>query len=1695
MRFRFRRPFCFRSNSLARSLARRSLARSVCQNAGPYYLNHNTQTTSWTRPVAASAPIGGGGSGAAAYGGVPLYRDSISNSYQAPTQQLQPPSQQPMIGGNLSEQKPLWLDRKAEAGLGTESACAQCGLEFGAVVARRHHCRCCQRAFCDAHSRKVHAVPQFGHPKPVRVCDACSRHLERNDNHCVPKLVPYLALGGGRDPLALRAVDEIYNLMQQRNPATASADLHESVAIAPLVKLLALHTAPDGRNYATVVQHSARTLATLAERDSNAAQVIADAGGMAAAVALLGRDVQDDTRIEATRLLSHIARLPPWRERVYVAAHAPLLALLDATVTNSERLHEWAARTLRMLLAESPENRRAFGAANNGEGLFLLTTLLGSDNAALVEHVTLSLQSLADQPDCRARLAAAGAAEQLARSLGHPVPAVQRSALAALVQLAPHPDACRAVVRAEGVALLGGMLQHAMDDHVQESVLRILQHLLDQEDCSIATGRELLFGSLSALVGVLRSQNVQVQRAALPMLRLLVIFDEHGKDLIGQSGALEHLIRIFASQTENSREALNTITFLAADHDANAGKILEHGGVEVIADMLTRPNIEQALEALNALRALTAAARIVGAVQQRTVRTLVSMVTDNVRDDVVNTALAVLSNVAGNARGAPAALCQAGAAQALAGVLQRAHGLLARGSGAGGSDPSTKAALEDARLVPALRCTTHIAESERPREQLVQAGVTQALGALLSDTVDSGALSKDVQRELALAVRACARLSRARLSMQEGGAVRGLMRMAARAADADTRAVAAESVGEFAAEASLRDELRRNDGVGVLVELLFTDRDASRRHAVSALAQFSFAGNDAADADKLMSAGGILALVSLLDDKNNDTADAAALTLGNLARVARCRFAILQTDVLGPLERMMGRAALVSRGAWLLSMLSYEASFGAALAGRVTLLQQLVPLVAAATHVGAALESGGAAAPADNDSDPSRVAVFALVNACASNDSVWSKFNELGGIAPLVGLLASGNVQAQHMALDWSLKRTSQGDGAFTRGMASEGGVAAVAQLFAGDERRPQTIGTGDAFEALMLKSLAVLTAFSAHELAWPQLVNAALLRRIAATLALGAPPRANGNAAQQQAQQQMHAQFQQLPPQVQQTVHTMRALAAEFVCNLSNSPEHCGPLIEQGVLTPIVELIFSPHTQLQSLAATALAHFALDQRHALAVQRAGGVVALITLMSSVIETVQESVSAALVNLSREHACLQQILDNDGMRPIVRLLSARSVSTRIQALKLVGMLSASDDFCEVIERSGGAQPLLELVTSDSAEVRIQVLSTLANLARWRRGRRTLLDADALIVILPLMPAPAAPPASAGDQANGAADDVDDAAARNEHVAGAAPSAPLDDESDDEQDFAPRSSTGMGGASAPPDDVDAQRRRQKSVYREQPIPANRAEAERLVRTMVLELVSRLAIARKAREHLFACRDDTIDSLLAGVRSAAHAEASDPTGAAQQRHSLRCVAALAVDERGRAALAAHGAPAMLVQVLLQNSDRRVLLQALAALGRLLCDSAVCDELLDGAGYRAMLEFLAAGDDAIQTAAARALTIAASDRRAGALAAASKRVPAALAAGLLKAARAEPLDEAALVKAHIDAAECTLSAAELPASESLVALVARLVAHRAVRVALARALLEAGADDVERPGNTGALASARDRALQLIDELDDE
>ncbi|EGG18754.1 hypothetical protein DFA_02493 [Cavenderia fasciculata] len=113
-----------------------------------------------------------------------------------PTQTIQQPQQpqqsfkaklpsQRRTTSLFSQSAPLWDLEK------TVPACSQCYLPF-TVIRRRHHCRCCQREFCDACSLKRIAVPQFNHNDPVRVCVYCYIHTNDHNKTCVSRLVPYI---------------------------------------------------------------------------------------------------------------------------------------------------------------------------------------------------------------------------------------------------------------------------------------------------------------------------------------------------------------------------------------------------------------------------------------------------------------------------------------------------------------------------------------------------------------------------------------------------------------------------------------------------------------------------------------------------------------------------------------------------------------------------------------------------------------------------------------------------------------------------------------------------------------------------------------------------------------------------------------------------------------------------------------------------------------------------------------------------------------------------------------------------------------------------------------------------------------------------------------------------------------------------------------------------------------------------------------------------------------------------------------------------------------------------------------------------------------------------------------------------------------------------------------------------------------
>jgi len=188
-------------------------------------------------------------------------------------------------------------------------------------------------------------------------------------------------------------------------------------------------------------------------------------------------------------------------------------------------------------------------------------------------------------------------------------------------------------------------------------------------------------------------------------------------------------------------------------------------------------------------------------------------------------------------------------------------------------------------------------------------------------------------------------------------------------------------------------------------------------------------------------------------------------------------------------------------------------------------------------------------------------------------------------------------------------------------------------------------------------------------------------------------------------------------------------------------------------------------------------------------------------------------------------------------------------------------------------------------------------------------------------------------------------------------------------------------------------------------------------------------------------------------------------------------------LASDGDGRAALHRLGVVDSLVQVVYNNTDRRVLLPTLLALGRMAYHNECRDVLLNKGGAAALFALLGAGDASIASAAATALTpLSTNEQCAEIFADDTGGAIRGLADSLLAAAKAHSIDE-----------QIGLTAADVRATSSMIDLAVALSHHSQARKVLSIALQGAELDGGVR--DSGALVGNRGRALQLIDQLDGE
>ena len=119
--------------------------------------------------------------------------------------------------------------------------------------------------------------------------------------------------------------------------------------------------------------------------------------------------------------------------------------------------------------------------------------------------------------------------------------------------------------------------------------------------------------------------------------------------------------------------------------------------------------------------------------------------------------------------------------------------------------------------------------------------------------------------------------------------------------------------------------------------------------------------------------------------------------------------------------------------------------------------------------------------------------------------------------------------------------------------------------------------------------------------------------------------------------------------------------------------------------------------------------------------------------------------------------CRDTVITNDGLEPIIPLLSSANKKLQLNALFIVGKLSSNPNFCNLIEIHGGLPPLLALIRSPQQEEQIgarksfgdvesQVLDTLLNISvHGEKNRQAIVGAGGLPVLLSLVEPPSLDP--------------------------------------------------------------------------------------------------------------------------------------------------------------------------------------------------------------------------------------------------------------------------------------------------------------------------------------------------------------
>ncbi|KAL1304415.1 hypothetical protein AAFC00_003413 [Neodothiora populina] len=192
---------------------------------------------------------------------------------------------------------------------------------------------------------------------------------------------------------------------------------------------------------------------------------------------------------------------------------------------------------------------------------------------------------------------------------------------------------------------------------------------------------------------------------------------------------------------------------------------------------------------------------------------------------------------------------------------------------------------------------------------------------------------------------------------------------------------------------------------------------------------------------------------------------------------------------------------------------------------------------------------------------------------------------------------------------------------------------------------------------------------------------------------------------------------------------------ATGALLNMTHSDDNRQQLVNAGAIPVLVQLLSSSDTDVQYYCTTALSNIAVDSanRKRLAQTEPRLVQALVHLMDGHAPKVQCQAALALRNLASDEKYQLEIVRNNGLRPLLRLLQSSYLPLILSAVACIRNISIHPMNESPIIDAGFLKPLVDLLGSqENEEIQCHAISTLRNLAASSdRNKQLVLEAGAV----------------------------------------------------------------------------------------------------------------------------------------------------------------------------------------------------------------------------------------------------------------------------------------------------------------------------------------------------------------------------